>query len=331
MCRGRDHLVRICFAIVVALACHIGSAAAEIYPTRPITLIAPFPPGGPADALARILAEPMSQSLGQPVVIENVPGAGGNIGTGRLARATPDGYTIGIGQWGTHVVNAVTYTGLHYDVLADFEPIALLANTPQLIIARKDFPASNVKEFVAWLRNNPDKGMAGTVGAAGGAQVAGIFFQRATQTRFAFIPYRGGAAVMNDLVSGHVDFMFDQGANAIAQVRSGALKAFAVMAKVRWALAPEIPTTDEEGLPGLYVAFWYGLWGPKDTPKDIVAMLNGAVVKALADDNVRQRLAAIGLEIWPRDQQTPEALLAHHKAEIEKWWPIIRGTNLRAE
>ena len=210
---------------VAAMVAGIGSAAAQGYPSRAITMIAPFPAGGPSDALARILSEPIRAALGQPVVIENVAGAGGNIGVGRLVRAAPDGYTVGIGQWGTHVVNAITYS-LQYDVLHDFEPIALLAVTPQLIIARKNFPANSVKELVDWLKANPDKATAATVGAAGGAQVSAIYFQQATGTRFGFVPYRGGAPAMQDLVAGQVDIMFDQAANALGQVRGGGIKAW---------------------------------------------------------------------------------------------------------
>jgi tripartite-type tricarboxylate transporter receptor subunit TctC len=317
-------------AAVFGLVVGIGSAGAQSYPSRPITMIAPFPAGGPSDALARILSEPMRAALGQPVVIENVAGAGGNIGVGRLARSAPDGYTVGIGQWSTHVVNAVTYS-LPYDVLHDFEPIALLAVTPQLIIARKDFPASSVKELVAWLKANPDKATAATVGAAGGAQVTAMYFQQATGTRFAFVPYRGGAPAMQDLVAGQVDIMFDQAANAIGQARNGAIKAYAVLNKERWSALPEVPSIDEAGVPSLYVSYWHGLWAPKGTPSDIIAKLNGAVVGALADPAVRQRFAEIGQEVWPRDQQTPAALAAHHQAETEKWWPIIKASNLRAE
>ncbi|MGA7488726.1 MAG: tripartite tricarboxylate transporter substrate-binding protein [Xanthobacteraceae bacterium] len=315
---------------VAALLAGIGSAAAQTYPSRPITMIAPFPAGGPSDALARILAEPMRTTLGQPVVIENVAGAGGNIGVGRLARAAPDGYTVGIGQWSTHVVNAVTYS-LPYDVLHDFEPIALIAITPQLIIARKNFPADSVKELVGWLKANPDKATAATVGAAGGAQVTALYFQRATGTRFGFVPYRGGAPAMQDLVSGQVDIMFDQAANALGQVRAGGIKALAVLTKERWSPLPDVPSIEEAGVPSLYVSYWHGLWAPKGTPKEAIGKLNAAVVAALADPNVRGRLAAIGQEVWPREQQTPEALAAHHKAETEKWWPIIRASNLKAE
>jgi tripartite-type tricarboxylate transporter receptor subunit TctC len=216
-------------------------------------------------------------------------------------------------------------------VLHDFEPIALLAVTPQLIIARKNFPASSVKELDAWLKANPDRATAATVGAAGGAQVTAMYFQQATGTRFAFVPYRGGAPAMQDLVSGQVDIMFDQGANAIGQVRNGAIRSYAVLNKERWSALPEIPSIDEAGVPSLYVSYWHGLWAPKGTPRDIIGKLNGAVAGALTDPTVRQRFAEIGQEAWPREQQTPEALAAYHKGETEKWWPIIRASNLRAE
>jgi tripartite-type tricarboxylate transporter receptor subunit TctC len=279
-----------CAITLAAIVIGIGRASAESFPSRPITLVAPFPAGGPSDTLARILSEPLRAALGQPVVIENVIGAGGNIGVSRVARASPDGYTLIIGQWGTHVVNSMTYA-LSYDVVNDFEPIALLANTPQLIIARKDFPANDVHGLIAWLKANPDKAMAGTVGAAGGAQVAAIYFQQATGTRFGFVPYRGGAQVMHDLIAGQVDFMFDQAANAIAQVRAGAIKAYAVMSGARWRGAPDIPTIDESGVPGLHISYWHGLWAPKGTPQNIIARLNAAVMSALADPDVQRGYA----------------------------------------
>ncbi|MFL6799503.1 MAG: Bug family tripartite tricarboxylate transporter substrate binding protein [Xanthobacteraceae bacterium] len=307
-----------------------GVAAAQAYPTRSITMIAPFPAGGPSDTVARILAEPMRQTLGQPIIVENVAGAGGNLGVGRLARATPDGYTVGIGQWSTHVVNAVTYK-LPYDVLTDFEPIALLTDTPQLIIARKDFPAKDVKELVAWLRANPDKATAATVGAAGGAQVSAIYFQQATGTSFRFVPYRGGGPAVQDLAAGQVDLMLDQAANALGPVRNGLIKAYAVMAKTRWPTLPEVPAIDESGVSGLYVSYWHGLWAPKGTPKDVIAKVNAAVVSALAEPSVKQRLAEQGHDVWPREQQTPDALAAHHKAETDKWWPIVRASGLKAD
>ena len=307
----------------------IADAAAQLYPSRPVTIVAPFPPGGPSDALARILSGPMAAALGQPVIIENVGGAGGTVGVGRVARADPDGYTLLIGQWSTQVVNPVTYT-LSYDV-TDFEAIALLANTPQLIIARTDFPAKDVQELIGWLKANPDKAQAATVGAAGGAQVAGMYFQQVTGTRFGFVPYRGGAPAMQDLIAGRVDFMFDQAANAIGQVRAGTIKAYAVMTPERWHLAPDIPTIDEAGVSGLHIAYWHALWAPKATAKDIIVKLNAAVVSALADPEVRQRFAQQGQDIWPRDQQSAQALAVFYKAETARWWPIIRAEHLKVE
>jgi len=317
------------WAVALALL-GVGAAAAQTYPSRPITIIAPFPPGGPSDALARILSGPLEAALGQPIVIENVGGAGGTIGAARVARAEPDGYTLLIGQWGTQVVNPVTYN-LTYDAANDFAPIALLAVTPQMIIARKDFPASDVRELIAWLKTNPDKAQAATVGAAGGAQVAGLYFQKITGARFGFVPYRGGAPAMQDLMAGRVDIMFDQAANAITQVRAGTIKAYAVMTEARWHLAPDIPTIDEAGAQGLHVSYWHALFAPKATPPDVIAKINAAVVSALADAKVRQSFAAQGQDIWPREQQTPQALAALYKAEIDKWWPIIRDEHLHAE
>jgi tripartite-type tricarboxylate transporter receptor subunit TctC len=307
-----------------------GAATAQVYPSRPITIVAPFPPGGPSDSLARILSGPLEKALGQPLVIENVGGAGGTVGVGRVARADPDGYTFLIGQWSTQVVNPATYN-LSYDVVNDFAPIALLANTPQIIIARKDFPAKDVRELIAWLKANPDKANAATVGAAGGAQVAGLYFQKVTGTSFGFVPYRGGAPAMQDLMAGRVDFMFDQAANAITQVRAGTIKAYAVMTKDRWHLAPEIPTIDESGAPGLRISYWHALFAPKGTPQPIIGKVSAAVMSALADPNVQQRYAQQGQDIWPRDQQTPEALATLYKAEIAKWWPIIKAEHLKVE
>jgi tripartite-type tricarboxylate transporter receptor subunit TctC len=321
--------MKLIFAAALALlAC--GSANAQNYPSRPITIIAPFPPGGPSDALARVLSGSLQTSLGQPIVIENVGGAGGTIGVTRVARADPDGYTLLIGQWSTQVVNPITYD-LAVDVVNDFAPIALLADTPQIIIARKDFPAKDVHELIDWLKANPDKAQAATVGAAGGAQVAAMYFQQVTGTRFGFVPYRGGAPAMQDLMAGRVDFMFDQAANAMTQLRAGTIKAYAVMTKDRWHLAPDIPTIDESGVPGLHISYWHALFAPKATPQDIIMKVNAAVVSALGDAAVKERFAALGQDIWPKDQQTPQALAAVYKADTEKWWPIIRAEGLHAE
>ena len=316
-------------AALAVVSAGVPDAFAQTFPSRPVTLIAPFPAGGPLDSIARVIAEPMREALGQPVVIENVPGAGGNLGVGRAARAEPDGYTVMIGQWSTHVVNPVTYS-LNYDV-RELEPVGLLTITPQLIIARKDFPARDIKDLIAWLKANPDKATAGTVGAAGGAQVASIYFQKETGTTFHFVPYRGGGPAVQDMAAGQLDLMFDQAANALGPVRAGTVKAYAVMSKTRWQALPDVPSADESGTPGLYVAYWHAMWAPKGTPKEVVARLNAAVGRALADPNVSKRLSDIGHDPFPADQRTPAALAAYHKAEIDKWWPIVRASGLKAQ
>jgi tripartite-type tricarboxylate transporter receptor subunit TctC len=257
-----------------------------------------------------------------------VTGASGTIGVGRAARAAPDGYTLSIGQWATHVLNGAVFT-LPYNVLDDFEPIALLTSNPQLIVARNAVPAQNLNELIAWLKANPGKASQGTAGA--GTRVSGAFFQSLSGTSFTFVPYRGSAPAMQDLIGGQIDLMFDQVSNSLPQVHGGNIKAFAVTAKTRLASAPEIPTVDEAGLPGFYISLWNAIWAPKNTRKEIIAKLNAAVVASLADPRVRQQLADLGQAIPPRDQQTPEALGAYQKAEIKKWWPIIRDAGIKAE
>jgi len=304
------------------------SAGAQSYPTRPITIIVPYPAGGPSDVLTRILAERMKTALGQTVIIENVTGAGGSIGVGRVARSAPDGYALAIGHNQTHVINAASMN-LPYDVVKDFEPIALIADTPQWLISRKTLPANNVKELIAWLKAN--KATAGAVGVGGPTDLSALSFQKETGTTFQFVPYRGGAPLLQDLVAGQIDIAFGQAANYLGPVRGGQLKAFAVLSKQRWWAAPDVPTMDEAGVPGLHASFWHGLWAPKGTPKDIIAKLDAAVIETLADPAVQQRLKDIGQEPWPRDKQTPEALAAQQKAEIELWWPIIKANNIKSE
>jgi tripartite-type tricarboxylate transporter receptor subunit TctC len=319
--------------IVAALAgslANIAGASAQNFPTRPVTIVVPFAAGGPADALARVIGDRMRVALGQQVIIENVAGAGGSVGVGRVVRAPPDGYTVSIGHWSTHVVNGAIYD-LPYDLLKDLEPVAQLPSNPQWIVTNRRVPATNLKELVAWLKLNESKVSAGTAGPGSASHVAGVYFQQITGTHFPFVPYRGTGPALNDLIAGQIDLIVDQTSNSMAQVKAGAIKAYAVTAKERLPAAPDIPTVDEAGAPGLYISVWYGLWVPKGTPRDVVARLNAAAVDAMADPTVRGRMATFGLEIPARDQQTPEALGALQKAEIEKWWPIIKAAHISGE
>jgi tripartite-type tricarboxylate transporter receptor subunit TctC len=300
------------------------------YPSRAITMIVPFAVGGPLDVVGRIMAEAMRGPLGQPVVIENVAGAGGSIGVGRLARATPDGYTIGIGNNGTNVFNGAMYA-LPYDLANDLQPVALLASSPQLIVARRTMPANDLDGLVAWLKANQDKASQGTSGVGSVGHIASVFFQNATGTRLQYVPYRGLAPAMQGLLAGEVDMMIDLPANSLPQLSAGNIKAYAVTAANRLPLAPAIPTVDEAGLPGLYAPVWYAISAPKGTPKDVIAKLSSAVVAASADPNVRARIADLDFVMYPSDQQTPEALGAYQRAEINKWWPIIKAAGVKGE
>jgi tripartite-type tricarboxylate transporter receptor subunit TctC len=310
-------------AILVVLA-GVTGAQAQTYPSRPITLVVPFPPGGSTDAAARIMAERMRSSLGQPVVIENIGGAGGSIAVGRVARAAPDGYTFDIGQWDTHV-GSIIYK-LDYDLEKDFEPIALVTNNPQLMVAKNDLPANTLGELVSWMKANPGK--INFVNQNAAANVTGVLFENLTKQKVQFIPYRGAGPAMTDLISGTVDLLVVQGAVALPQIRAGKIKAIANLSPQRSASMADIPTSDESGVSGLYMSGWFGFWAPKGTPKEVIAKLNAATVEALADPALQRRFSALGLDVAPRAQQTPEGLAAFQKAEIDKWWPIIKSAGI---
>jgi tripartite-type tricarboxylate transporter receptor subunit TctC len=306
-------------------------AAAQDFPSRPITIIVPFPPGGQVDTLARILLDKMRASLGQPIIIENVGGASGSIGTARVARAVPDGYTLSMGNWTSHVGGPAIFP-VPFDILRDLEPVSLLPNAPTVIVARSNMPANNLKELVDWMKANPNKATAATVGAGSPGHVSGIFFQSQTGTSVQFVPYRGGGPANQDLLAGQVDMRIGaEASQMLPHIRGGRVKAYAVMAKTRWSAAPDLPTVDEAGVPGVHISMWTGMWAPKGTPRAVVEKLNTAMAEVLADETVRKRVAEIGSEMPPSDQKSPQALAAHHKAEADRWWPIIKGANIKAE
>jgi tripartite-type tricarboxylate transporter receptor subunit TctC len=315
------------FGALALLAVSLASAQAQTYPTRQITLVVPFPPGGSTDVAARIMAEKMRPILGQPVIIENVGGAGGSIAVGRVARAQPDGYTIDIGQWDTHV-GSIIYN-LNYDLQKDFAPLGLISVNPQLLVAKKNLEANKLNELVAWMKAHP--GDAKFVNQNAAAAITGLLLQQLTKATLTFIPYRGAGPAMTDLVAGQVDLLVAQGAVTLPQVRGGTIKAIANLSPQRSASMPDIPTSDETGVPGLYMSGWFGFWAPKGTPKDIVAKLNSAMMQVLADPTTKAKFTELGLDIAPKEQQTPEGLAKFQQAEIDKWWPIIKAANLKGE
>jgi len=324
----RRRILALTLATLAVVLSSNGISNAQTYPVRPITLIVPFAAGGPTDTIARIVTEGMRASLGQPIIIENVGGADGSIAVGRAARAAPDGYTISIGNVATHVLNAAAYS-LPYDLLNDLEAISRLTDAPAFIDTKLSLPAKDLKDLIVWLKANPNKASAGVF--ATWSRLFGAYFQSSTGTRIQFVPYRGAAPAMQDLVAGQIDLMFDQAGNTLAQLRNNKIKALAVAGTKRLALAPDIPTMDEAGVPGFTLSVWHGMWAPKGTPKDIIAKLNAAIVTALANPALQQKLIDLGQEIPPRDQQTPGALSAYQKAEAEKWWPIIKAANIKGE
>jgi tripartite-type tricarboxylate transporter receptor subunit TctC len=321
---------RTVLAALTALLAWSGVARAENYPSRPITVIVPFSAGGPSDAMMRILGERMKTALGQAVLVENVTGAGGSIGVSRAVRSPPDGYTLSFGHLGTHVANGAIYK-LGYDLVADLEPVVRLPSNPMVIVSKNAVPAKSLGELLAWLKSRPAPAAAGTAGAGSGTHIAGLYFEKVTGIKLQYVPYRGTQPAMNDLVAGQIDLIVDQTSNSINQVRAGTIRAYAITDGKRVDSAPDIPTTDEAGLPGFHMTLWSGLWVPRGTPKEVVAKLNGAAVEALKDPAVRKQFENLGLQMPPDDQLTPDALGAWQRSEIAKWWPMIKAADVKVE
>ena len=321
-------LLKVCaFAVVIGTG---STSMAQPWPSRSISIVVPFTAGGPTDTLARLMGEPMRRFLGQTVIVDNVTGAGGSIGVAKVVRSPPDGYTLSIGHWGTHVVNGAYYK-LNYDLLTDLQPVAMIATNPQMVITKVSVPAKNLKELVPWIKANQGKIQIGTGGIGSSSHIGGLYFLNRVGVKMDFVPYRGGAPALQALLAGEIDLYMTQISGGIEQVRAGKLRAYLVTANKRQAAAPEIPTADEAGMPGLYTSVWHGIWAPKGTPRDTNMKLNAAIVEALADDILRKRFADLGQEIPPRNEQTQQALAAHHKAEIDKWWPLMKAAGIKAE
>jgi tripartite-type tricarboxylate transporter receptor subunit TctC len=317
-------------AAFMALLTIGGTACADNFPSHPITIVVPFSAGGPTDSMARILGERMQRSLGQTITIENVTGAAGSLGVGRVVRSPPDGYTVSIGHLGTHVANGAIYK-LGYDLVTDLEPVVLLPSNPMIIVSKNAVPAKSLKELLTWLKAKPSPPTAGTAGAGSGSHIAGLYFENATGIKLQYVPYRGTAPALNDLVAGQIDIIIDQTSNSISQVRAGTIRAYAVTDDKRVESASDIPTTDEAGLSGFHMTLWSGLWVPKGTPKEVVAKLNGAAVEAMNDPAVRKKFEDLGLQMPAPDQLSPEALGAWQKAEIAKWWPMIKAAGVKVD
>jgi tripartite-type tricarboxylate transporter receptor subunit TctC len=324
-------LVGLKAAIVAAFVAVVPrAAAAETWPAHPITMVVPFPAGGPTDALARIISEPMSKVLGQSVVVDNVSGAGGTIGVAKVARGAADGYALSVGQTTSNVFSVAVYS-VPYDVLADLAPVALLSSSALMMVGRHDLPANNLKELIAWMKASRQPASYATVGVGSPGHVWSHQFEALTGARVQLIPYRGLAPAMQDLVAGRIDLSGLEASSSLPYVLGGKIKAFGTLTAKRWAGAPDIPTLEEQGLEGLVLPYWTGVWVRQGTPVELVKRLNAAVVAALNDPAIRKRLTDIGQEIPTPEQQTPEALGALHRAAIDKWWPIIKAANIRAE
>jgi tripartite-type tricarboxylate transporter receptor subunit TctC len=317
-------------AALIATLPVAGQAFAETYPSRPVTVVVPFSAGGPSDAMMRILGERMKVSLGEAILVENTTGAGGSIGVGRVVHSPPDGYTVGFGHLGTHVANGAIYK-LNYDLVADLEPVVLLPSNPMVIVSKNAVPARTLRELIDWLKSQPQPAAAGTAGAGSGSHVAGLAFENAAGVKLQYVPYRGTGPALNDLVAGQIDIIVDQTSNSINQIRAGNIRAYAVTDSKRVDQAPDIPTVDEAGLPNFHMTLWSGLWVPKGTPKEIIAKLNKAALEALADPQVKKQLENLGLQMPPADKSTPEALGDWQKAEIAKWWPVIKAAHVKVD
>jgi tripartite-type tricarboxylate transporter receptor subunit TctC len=321
-------------ALIVLLASVLlasaGAVRAENYPSRPITMLVGFPPGGPTDALSRIVADGMKEKLGQSIVVETVSGASGTIATGRVVHAAPDGYTIGIGNWSSHVGGPALYS-LDYDVLKDLQPISLLATSPLWILGKESVPPNTAAELISWVKSRAQPATFGTVGTGSAAQLCGIYFGQKTKANLQFVPYRGAGPAIQDLVAGQIDLSCLEATSSLPYVRAGKMKAFAVLGEERWPVSPDTPTMIESGVPGLSISFWHGLWTTKGTPKPVVARLDEAVQATLADPRIRQLLEKLGVVIYPRDQETPDALAAYNRAEIDKWWPVVKAADIKTE
>ncbi|MFD2182065.1 tripartite tricarboxylate transporter substrate-binding protein [Rhodoplanes azumiensis] len=329
----RVWLAAACAAVLAPLApfvTPIGDAQAQGFPSRPVTMVVPLGPGGSTDVIARVVAEGMRATLGQPVIVENTTGAGGTVGVGRVARAAPDGYTFGIGHSGTNVVNGAIYP-LQYDLIADFAPIGLISTQPFFIVARKTMPAKNLAGLVAWIKENPGKVTEGTSGVGTPSHISGVLLQNTLGVKWTMVPYRGAGQSMQDLIAGNTDIQLDTPATSMPHIQSGLIKVYAVTNKERLKVAPDVPTTDEAGLPGFYYTFWHALWAPKGTPKEAIDTLNAALRAALADPTTKKKLEDLAQVIFPPDQQTPAALAAYQKAEVEKWWPIVKAAGIKPE